>query len=63
MKTKSEWEQIPSEKRPRMIESLSSNSSTSVDIEGYIGSPDSIEKLDFWDVLSDLAIEKWLEKI
>lgn len=63
MRTKSEWEQIPSEKRPRMIESLSSNSATPVDVEGYIGCQDSAEKLDFWDVLSDLAIEKWLEKI
>ncbi len=62
MKTSLEWEQIPPEKRPHMMESLSSKSRTPVEIEGYLGCRDSPEKPDFWDVLSALAIEKWLEK-
>lgn len=62
MKTRLEWDQIPPEKRPYMIESLSSKSRTPVEIEGYLGCRDSPEKLDFWDVLSALAVEKWLER-
>ncbi len=63
MKTRLEWEQIPVEKRPRsMFESLTSKSLTPVEIEGYLSCRDSSEKPDFWDVLSALTIEKWLEK-
>ncbi len=62
MRTRLEWEQIPLEKRPHMRESLSSKSRTPVEIEGYLKCRDSLEKPDFWDLLSDLAIEKWLEK-
>jgi RecB family endonuclease NucS len=59
MRTRLEWEQIPPEKRPHLMESLSSKSRTPVEVEGYLG---SLEKPDFWDSLSALAIEKWLDK-
>jgi RecB family endonuclease NucS len=62
MKTKLEWEQIPSQKRPHMMHSLSSRSLTPVEIESYLQCRDSPEKPDFWDTLSALAIEKWLER-
>jgi RecB family endonuclease NucS len=62
MKTRMEWEQIPLEKRPFMREGLSSKSRTPVEIEGYLGCRDSLEKPDFWDALSALAVEKWLGK-
>ena len=62
MRTKLEWEQIPPEKRPHMMESSSSKSRTPVEVEGYLGCRGSLEKPDFWDSLSALAIEKWLEK-
>jgi RecB family endonuclease NucS len=62
MKTRLEWEQIPPEKRPHMRENASSKSCTPVEIEGYLRCLDSPEKPDFWDVLSALAIQKWLEK-
>lgn len=63
MKTSLEWEQISPEKRPRMVDSLSSKSCIPVEIEGYLGCRGSTEKPDFWDTLSALAIERWLEKI
>ena len=62
MKTKSEWSQVPPEKRPRMMESMSSKSRTPVEVETYLGYRNSEEKSDFWYVLSELAIEKWLGK-
>ena len=63
MKTRLEWEQIPLDKRPRMVEGVTRKSRTPVEIEGYLRGQDSSEKLDFWDTLSALAVEKWLEKI
>ncbi len=63
MKTMGEWEQIPREKRPHIMSSLLSKSLTPVEIEAYLRCRDSVEKLDFWDVLSELAVEKWLEKV
>jgi len=62
MKTSLEWEQIPPEKRPHMMSSLSSKSRIPVTVEGYLGCLGNSEKPDFWDTLSALAIEKWLEK-
>ena len=62
MRTKQEWEQIPPEKRPPMFHSLSSKSRTPVEVERYLGCWNSAEKPDFWDALSTLAIEKWLER-
>lgn len=62
MKTMSEWEQIPPEKRPRMRHNASSKSHTPIEVEGYLRCRSSSEKLDFWEVLSSLATEKWLEK-
>lgn len=63
MKTRLEWEQVPREKRPRsMMESLSSKSHTPVGIERYLSCQGSLGEPDFWDILSTLAIEKWLEK-
>jgi len=44
------------------MESSSSKSRTPVEVEGYLGCRGSLEKPDFWDSLSALAIEKWLEK-
>jgi RecB family endonuclease NucS len=64
MKTKLEWQQTPPEKRPRsMREGMSSHSDTPVEVERYLRCCDESEKPDFWDTLSDMAIEKWLEKI
>lgn len=63
MKTMAEWEQIPLEKRPRMRQGLSSKSHTPLEVERYLSCRGSSEKLDFWDVLSSLAIEKWLERV
>ena len=63
MKTELEWEQTPPEKRPSSImHSSSSNSHIPWKAEGYLRCSEKQEKLDFWDALSDLAIEKWLEK-
>jgi RecB family endonuclease NucS len=62
MKTKSEWAQVPPEKRPRMMENRSSKSRTPISIELYLGCQNNEEKPDFWDTLSELAIEKWLGK-
>ena len=63
MKTELEWEQTPPEKRPYiMSHSIFSSSHTPVSIEGYFRLGKEQEKPNFWDALSDLAIEKWLEK-
>jgi RecB family endonuclease NucS len=63
MKLKSEWEQIPREKRPNgMLEGLSSQSRTPVEIEAYVRGRNDEEKLDLWDVLSNLAVQKWLQR-
>ncbi|HEY9909031.1 MAG TPA: hypothetical protein V6D18_15660 [Thermosynechococcaceae cyanobacterium] len=63
METREEWKQTPPEKRPYMMESLSSKSRTPVEIEGYLSCQGSEQKPSFWDTLSDLTIERWLEKI
>jgi RecB family endonuclease NucS len=63
MKTHLEWEQIPKEKRPHMIEGFSRKSRTPVEVEIYLGCQNAQEQPDFWEALSDLAIEKWLEKV
>lgn len=63
MKTMEEWEQIPIEKRPHLWGSLSSKSRTPVEVEGYLRCIYSPEKPDFWDTLSNLAVEKWLERL
>ncbi|KAM3112751.1 hypothetical protein [Phormidesmis sp. 146-33] len=64
MKTKSEWEQTPPEKRPRSLgEGITSHSDTPVAVERYWRCLDDQEKPDCWEALSDLAIEKWLERI
>ena len=63
MKTELEWEQTPPEKRPSTIrDSGSSNSHTPWKVESYLRYSEKKEILDFWDALSDLAIETWLEK-
>ena len=62
MRTMSEWQQISPEKRPHMVQNSSSRSRTPVKVEGYLGYQSSSEKPNFWDTLSTLAIEKWLEK-
>lgn len=64
MKTKLEWEQTPLEKRPYNLSyGVSSHSHAPVDVERYLRCSEDQEKPDFWEALSDLAIEKWLEKI
>ena len=63
MKTELEWEQTPPEKRPSsLLHSSSSNSHIPWKVESYLRYSEKQEKMDFWDALSDLAIEKWLEK-
>jgi RecB family endonuclease NucS len=62
MRTKSEWEQVPPEKRPHMMSSLSSKSRTPVESEGYLRRLGISDRELFWVALTDLAIEKWLEK-
>lgn len=63
MKTELEWEQTPSEKRPSsLLTSPSSNSHIPWEVKAYLRYSEKQEKSNFWDVLSDLAIEKWLEK-
>jgi RecB family endonuclease NucS len=64
MKTRSEWEEIPLEKRPRKSGdfSFTSRSSIPVSIQAYIRHQSDEEKMNLWDVLSSLAIKTWLEK-
>lgn len=62
MKTNAEWEQMPREKRPHLLHSLSSKSHTPVEVEGYLHCRHVEEKPDFWNALATLAIEKWLER-
>jgi hypothetical protein len=64
MKTRSEWDKIPPEKRPRRTGdwSFTSQSLVPVDIKGYIRQQGDEEKMNFWDILSSLAIKTWLEK-
>ena len=63
MRTKSEWEQVPPEKRPPMMESLSSKSRTPLESEIYLKQLNVSDRNQFWNLLTDLAIEKWLEKL
>jgi len=63
MKTELEWEQTPREKRPSsLLNSSSSNSHIPWEVKAYLRYSEKQEKSNFWDALSDLAIEKWLEK-
>jgi RecB family endonuclease NucS len=62
MKTLQEWEQVPREKRPHLMQSLSSKSKTPVEIEAYLTCRDKSEKLNFWDALSSMTVETWLKK-
>jgi RecB family endonuclease NucS len=64
MKTRLEWDSIPLEKRPHNASDFSytSKSSIPVEIEGYLNYIDDVENLNFWDTLSTLATEKWIEK-
>jgi RecB family endonuclease NucS len=64
MKTTSEWEKIPLEKRPYKSSgfSFTSQSLVPVSIKGYIRYQDAEEATNFWDVLSILATKIWLEK-
>ncbi len=63
MRTKSEWEQVPNEKCPKsMRHSISRKSHTPIEVEGYMGLHGVSEKPDFWEVLSDMAVKRWLER-
>ena len=63
MRTKSEWEQVPNEKCPKyMRNSISGKSHTPIEVEGYMGLHGVSEKPDFWEVLSDMAVKRWLER-
>jgi RecB family endonuclease NucS len=64
MKTKEEWDLIPKEKRPKSgwSEGFSNKSNVPVETEIYLRCRESPEKIDFWETLSDLAIESWLNK-
>lgn len=62
MKTEEEWEQVPFEKRPRMVANFSSKSRTPVKTEMYLKTTGFEDRDLFWDALTNLAIEKWLEK-
>ena len=61
MKLQEEWDLIPSKR----VNSLRSwdwiKSHLPIDVKKYLGSTRSI-KTDYWTFLSNLAIEKWLEK-
>lgn len=64
MKTRLEWDLVPLEKRPRNASDFSytSRSPVPVGIEGYLNYLNDVGNLNFWEVLSTLAIEKWIEK-
>jgi RecB family endonuclease NucS len=64
MKLHSEWDQLPPSKRPNGLRSgMSIKSHIPPNIEWYLGSAKKDEgKLDYWEFLSNLSIEKWLEK-
>jgi RecB family endonuclease NucS len=64
MKTREEWEAIPLEKRPRNWSDFSytSKSPVALRIGGYPHYSGDIENQDYWNLLSTLAIEKWVEK-
>ena len=62
MRTKAEWEQLPPEKRPHMMESMSSRSRTPVEVESYFRCWDAAVKPDYWEALSGLAVKHWLER-
>ena len=63
MRLESEWNQLPPEKRPKgLIWNMSSRSHTPTEVEGYLGYQQNEEKPNFWDVLTNLAIETWLDR-
>lgn len=74
MKLEIEWQQMPAEKRPKYMRyGWSSHSYIPCNVEDYLrcsepvkqflGYPEDIETRDVWEILVDLAIEKWLERL
>jgi RecB family endonuclease NucS len=64
MKTQAEWEAIPIEKRPSNWAdwSYTSKSPVALRVGGYPHYSGDIENQDYWNLLSTLAVEKWVEK-
>jgi RecB family endonuclease NucS len=64
MKLQSEWDQLVPSKRPQgLTQGLSSRNHIPPNIEWYLGFPENEEKPDYWEFLSDLAVEVWLAKL
>ncbi|MBD2088308.1 hypothetical protein H6F67_00260 [Microcoleus sp. FACHB-1515] len=58
MTLKSEWDQIPREKRPKSFSmGLPSHSRTPVESETYLRCREQVSKPDYWEVLTDMALE------
>jgi RecB family endonuclease NucS len=64
MKLLSEWSRQSPSKLPKCLhEGQSHKSHTPVGIEVYMRSSKDSDRLDYWDFLSNLAVEKWFEKL
>lgn len=64
MKLEAEWQELPAEKRPKVMRnSLSSRSHVPVAVESYFRCWDAAVKPDYWEALSALAVQHWLERL
>jgi RecB family endonuclease NucS len=63
MKLQSEWDALPREKRPNLMQSLSSKSLIPIPIALYGSLRDNYQISDSLECLTDLALAKWLTKI
>ncbi len=63
MRLESEWRSLPKEKQPRLKHSISYKSHIPIEIEGYLKCRGTQQKPDFWEVLTDLALEYWLKRL
>ncbi len=74
MKLEAEWQQLPAEKRPRFMRNgLSSRAHVPLSVESYLRYPDAVKQFlglledaemrDVWEILTDLAIEHWWQRL